>query len=75
MTNKRIIISGGGTARRYTRSRDNMKAKWLPNGNLRFYTDDPRKSGCRELQCNHMRNASDTVITAGPLNVIIEYDL
>jgi len=51
-----------------------MKAKWLPNGNLRFYTDDPRKSGCRELQCNHMRNASDTVITAGPLNVILEYE-
>ena len=58
---------------RYSRSRENMRAKWLPNGNLRFYTNDPRKSGCGELQCNHMKNVSDTVICAHPLNVIIEY--
>ena len=73
MIDNEIILGDMEQKAKYSRSRENMRAKWLPNGNLRFYTNDARKSGCGELQCNHMKNCSDTVICAHPLNVIIEY--
>lgn len=59
----------------YSRKRTgNVRAKWLPNGKLRFYTTDKRKSGCAELQCCPANGIADTIITAHPLNVIIWYD-
>jgi hypothetical protein len=59
---------------KYRRTPDNVTAKWLPNGNLRFHTNDERKSQCAEMKCIDMHNVCDTILTTYPFNVIIWYD-
>ncbi len=55
----------------YSRKRiGNVSMKYLPNGKLRFFTNDKRKSGCAELQNSPADGIADAVITAHPLNVL-----
>lgn len=53
---------------------DTIRAKWLPNGNIRFFRDDDKKSGVGELCCTACRNPSATVIRGVVGCVIVDYE-
>ena len=42
-----------------------MMAKMMPNGNVRFYQNNKRKSGISELQLQSGRDCAQTIITSG----------
>lgn len=51
-----------------------IRAKWLPNGNIRFFRDDDKKSGVGELCCTAYRNPPATVIRGVVFFVIVDYE-
>lgn len=53
---------------------DTIRAKWLPNGNIRFFRDDDKKSGVGDLCCTACCNPSATVICGVVGCVIVDYE-
>ncbi len=49
---------------------DNIRYKEMPNGNIRGYQDNERKSGVSELQFTHPDNVNPTLTTAHEPKVI-----
>lgn len=51
-----------------------IRAKWLPNGNIRFFRDDKKKSGVGELCCTACCYPSATVVRGVVGCVIVDYE-
>lgn len=56
------------------RRKELITAKWMPNGDIRFYRNDNRKSGVPELVTAFFRNVMPAIICGNINHVIIEYD-
>lgn len=54
--------------------RNIIRARWLPNGDIRFYKADEKKSGVGELRCNAIHNPASTVICGTVGCIIVDYD-
>lgn len=50
-----------------------IKAKKMPNGNIRFYQDDERKSAISELQVQSGEDVGQTITTANIPKIIEKY--
>lgn len=57
-----------------TRRERTLRAKWLPNGDIRFYKADEKKSGVGELRCNAVRNPASTVVCSTMGCIIVDYE-
>ena len=48
-----------------------IKAKVMPNGNIRFYQDDSAKSGISELQIQNVNAVAMTLTTSGEPKILV----
>lgn len=53
--------------------KDSILYKEMPNGNIRAYRDDDKKSGVSELQIIHPDNVAQTITTAHIPKTILNY--
>ena len=71
------ICAGGGLQPKSLEGEENMserqnciKCKKMPNGNIRFYQDDEKKSAISELQVQSGENVGQTITTANIPKII-----
>ena len=50
-------------------------AKWMHNGNIRFFTGDARRGGVSEMQLISIHNPMATLTTAHVGKIIIDYEI
>lgn len=52
-----------------------ISAKWMHNGNIRFFTCDARRGGVSEMQLISIHNPMATLTTAHIGKIVIDYEI